>query len=136
MRLSIAILALILLSCGKDDLTPGGYGYPKGITIQDKTSINDCTLPECSEDRIIRLIAKDVKGTIHLDTIQHKYGVGYLHGFDAFVDFYFCDLPSEFQIEGLEVKFDGKLIDACGYYQPTWPIEEIYILKVDKIQKL
>ncbi|MBK9981777.1 MAG: hypothetical protein IPP15_05030 [Saprospiraceae bacterium] len=136
MKLSIVIITLTLLSCGKDDPNPSGYEYPKGITVMDKTSINDCTLAECSEERIVRLIAKDVKGVIHLDTIQNKYGVGYLHSFDAYIDFYFCDIPSEFQVDGLDVKFDGKLLDACGYYQPVWPIEEIYILKIDKIQKL
>jgi hypothetical protein len=135
MKSLLITLAILTVSCEKND-PPGGYGYPKGITIQDKVSLNDCTLPECSEERIIRLTAKNVMGTIHLDTVSNHYGVGYHYSFDSYIDFYFCDIPSEFQVEGLEVRFDGKLLDACGYFQLLWPIEEIYILKLDKIEKL
>lgn len=135
MKLLLILFMIVFVSCGKDD-PKSGYGYPNGITVQDKVSLNDCTLPECSEERVIRLIAKDVKGTIHLDTLSNHYGVGYNYSFDAYIDFYFCEIPIEYQVEGLEVRFDGRLFDACGYFHPIWPIEEIYLLKIDKIEKL
>ena len=128
-------IVFLITSCKDDTVKPLDNGYPKGFTIIDTVSINDCTLGECSDDRIIRLIAKDIVDVLGFDSINQRYAVGFPISFDSFVRLYICDLPVEFQEDGINVKYSGELRDACGYYYPNFPIEEAYILKLTSITR-
>ena len=141
LKLMIAILvALIINACCKEDAKPTDGRYPIGITISDTTSINDCSLSECSDDRIVRLVANNVTGKLFkLATEDSTYFINYPASFDSQIQLILCELPQEFQLDivsGLEVKYSGSLIDACGIREAVWPIEELYYLKLSKIEKL
>ena len=133
-RFTFFLISIILLSCEKEDSKTLNGSYPKGMKVNDTQSINDCTLPECSDERVIRLIATNVKGKIVQD-IFGQYVITYFFTFDSSINFYLCDLPEEFQEEGLEIVFDGNVIDACGVKEALFPIEEVYNLKLTKIRK-
>ena len=142
LKLLITLLAaLIINACCKEDTKPtDGKKYPVGITISDTTSINDCSLPECSVDRIVRLVANNATGKLYkLATEDSTYFINYPASYDSYIQFILCELPQEFQLDivsGLEVKYSGNLIDACGIREAVWPIEELYYLKISKIEKL
>lgn len=144
MKLELILLLMINLcisSCNKDDgNNDNNFGFPKNIIQQDLTSTNDCSLPKCSEDRIVRYIAEDVNGRLYkLATEDSTYFINYPASFDSQLQIMLCNLPSEFQVDipsGLEIQFSGNLIDACGEREAVWPIEEIYFLKLTKIEKL
>ena len=129
----IALFSFIMISCKKDD--PTKIGYPSGMTVVDMQSTNDCTLAECSEERITRLIATNVEGKIVQD-IFGQFAITYFLTFDSSVNFYLCDLAEEFQMDDLKVLYDGKALDACGVHEAIFPVEEVYILKITKIEKL
>ena len=135
MKLYFILTAFILLSCQKKDEDTFG-SYPKGVMEGDLVTLNDCTLPLCSEERVVRLFAKDVKATIYLDTLSNLYVAGYRYNFDSYLNLFFCNVPAEFRVHGLEIIFDGELVDPCGYFQPIFPVEEIYIVRVSKMEKL
>lgn len=124
-------LAIVLSNCKEEPVSIGNY--PEGIRIFDNESINDCSLPACSSDRIVRLKAKNVNGTILESIVSDNFLVSYTYTFDSYITFRFCNLPDEFKEDGLEVRFDGELLDPCGVYVRSWPEEETYILKITKI---
>lgn len=136
-RLSIRILlyvcCFIFISCDKNE-EPDSH-YPIGMIKLSSNENNDCSLPECSLDRTPRFIAKNVEGKIY-ESNSGGFLLFYPFTFDSYVTFHFCDLPLEFQKQGLEIIFDGMVVDACGVYQPVWPEEETYILRLDKIRLL
>ncbi len=129
---TIVMIVCIGVGCTKED---DEFGYPNGIIVADIDSMNDCNLPDCSEDRTIRLLATHVDGKIFKGMNSGRYGVSYQYTFDSSIIFYFCDLPVEFQVEDLRVNFSGKLYDACGVINAVWPTEEVYLLKLDNIHK-
>src|SRR5688572_6369374 len=106
-----------------------------GIRIHDMTLTNDCTLPECSDERIVRLIAENVNGRIQM-TLDSQWVVTYPFTFDSHINFYLCDLPEEFKVDALDVIYDGKAIEACGIRTPDWPVEEVYTLVLSDIERM
>ncbi len=60
----------------------------------------------------------------------------YSYPIDTQLLFYFCDLPSEFRVDGLEIKFDGELVDACGIKTPFFAGQEFYFVRLDEIDLL
>lgn len=141
MKLELILLIIInlcLSSCDKDD-NSSKYGYPDGVNIVDTTSENDCTLPKCSDNRVTRLLANNVLGKLYqLSPSDSTYFINYAASFDSQIQFVICELPDEFKKDistGLDIKFSGKLQDACGQLTAVWPIEEIYLLKLTKIEK-
>ncbi len=124
---------LVFLHCEDENLND--KNYPKGMHINDIESANDCLLPECSSQRVVRLIANNVVGKIE-ESVNGDFGISYPFTFDSHIVFYLCDLPDEFRENGLEVKFDGIALDACGYHTASFPIEEVYTLKITKIKKI
>lgn len=128
----VFVIVCIVAGCTKED---DEFGYPNGIIVGDMDSMNDCSLPDCSEDRIVRLLATNVDGKIFKGMSSGRYGVSYQYTFDSSIIFYFCDLPAEFQVEDLRVNFSGKLYDACGVINAVWPTEDVYLLKLDNIYK-
>jgi len=138
LKLMISILpALIINACCKEDAKPIDGRYPIGITYADTTSINDCTLPNCSDERIVRFKVENLEGKIKKSVLEDStYLMVYAVSFDSYLNIFICDLPEEFRFNGLEVIISGSLIDACGIREAVWPIEELYYLKISKIEKL
>ena len=137
MKLELILLLMFNLcisSCDKNDDNKD-FGYPDGMSIGDMESTNDCTLEECSDERIVRLLAKEVKGKVFHGINTGRYGLSYPFSFDSSIRFYFCDLPEEFKEEDLLVSFDGEILDACGVVEAVWPVEEVYLIKLSKIEK-
>lgn len=125
-------VSFLLYGCNKTP-DPDISKYPKGFLSKDLSGSTDCSLSECSDKRTIRFIAQDVAGIIEYSSILEKYRLTYTFSFDSKIALYFCDLPGEFKKENTEVVFSGKIVDACGVYQATGPVEEVYIVKLDKI---
>lgn len=138
MKLELTLLLLVNLcisSCDKND-DNNDFGYPDGISIGDMESTNDCSLNECSDERIVRLMASNVEGIIKESSLMpNQYLLVFQASFDSSYKFYFCELPESFKTDGLEIKFSGDLIDACGIYEAVWPTEETYIIKHTKIEE-
>ena len=129
------MINLCISSCDKND-DNNDFGYPDGISVGDKDGINDCSLDECSDQRIIRLIASNVEGVIKESSlIPNEYLLVYQASFDSSYKFYFCDLPDSFKVDGLKIEFSGDLLDACGIYEAVWPTEETYIIKLISIDE-
>jgi hypothetical protein len=129
------ILFLVLLaSCVKMD-SEELRNFPEGISLVDSESENDCSLPRCSEDRIVRLIADGVEGVLVKDSDDEFY-VKYTYPIDTQLQFYFCDLPLEFRVDGLEIRFDGQLIDACGIKTPIFGGQQFYLVRLADITLL
>ena len=126
-------LLLCFTSCEKVE-----SNYPKGVKIRDLQTINDCTLSACSDNRITRLVANDVIGKVKKSPLHDEtYLLSYGASFDSYYRFFFCNLPDEFKVNGLEIIYSGTLIDACDIYgEAVWPIEEHYILKINSIKRL
>ncbi len=124
----------VLLSCAPD--RDGPYGYPRGISEILSEQENDCSLPACSKDRIVRMRAKNVKGILFWDSLNNRYGVRYAYTFDSYLNLYFCDLPDDIKQEDLSVKFSGDLIDACGVLDVDWPVEKYFLVRIDRIKKI
>lgn len=133
--LLLFIVVLSFLHCDNDNVKPLDGSYPKGFSVVNMNAINDCLLPECSPERVVRLNAKNAIGTIVKD-LNGEYAINYTFTFDSFLLFYLCDLSEAFKINGLMVRFDGKAIDACGYREAIWPTEEVYTLTLTKINKI
>ena len=136
MRLELILLLMVNLcisSCDKND-DNNDFGYPDGISRGDMESTNDCSLDECSDERIVRLQAKDVNGKI-IEDLNGEFALRYSFSFDSSINFYFCDLPDEFKQDDLDIIFSGNVIDACGVREAVWPVEEIYLIKLTKIEK-
>ena len=131
----IYFLFLIFITGCDSKSNPSDDLYPPGMSVHDMTLTNDCTLPECSDERIVRLIAKNVKGQIQM-TLDSQWVVFYPFTFDSYILFYLCDLPDEFQVDALDIRYDGKAIDACGIRMDSWPVEEVYTLVLSKIERL
>ena len=128
-------ILFLFCSCDKENNRLDG-SYPKGFVENDLETINNCALDKCSDERIVRLLATNVKGKISMDTSTNEFVVWYRYTFDSVINFYVCDLPQEFQQVGLEVIYDGKALDACGIREALFPVEEIYTLKITKIKKM
>ena len=107
--------------------------YPKGFIAKELSIENDCSLSDCSDKRAIRFLAEDVSGIIEYSSYLEKYRLSYTFSFDTKIKLYFCDLPEEFKKPNSEIVFSGKILDACGVYEPSGPVEETYIIKLDKI---
>lgn len=136
MKLELILIILISLcvsSCDKND-DINDFGYPDGITVVNMESTNDCSLDKCSNERIVRLQAKDVEGQI-VEDLNGDFALTYAYSFDSSINFYFCDLPDNFKQDGLDIVFSGDLIDACGVKEAVWPVEEVYLIKLTKIEK-
>ncbi len=129
----ILIISLFgFISCFNEN--PSWNNFPKGIYTADLTSVTDCTLPECSNDRITRYRAINAKGEI-IKSYQSGYAIRYAFGYDSAITLYFCDLPEPYRNEGMKVVFSGQIIDACGIIQPAFPYQEAYFLKLNKISR-
>ena len=133
MKALVLFFFLCLLGCDSEKSKQSG-NYPLGMSINDIVSTNDCTLSECSNERIVRLIAKNVVGTIEM-TLDSQWVINYPYTFDSSINLYLCDLPNEFKVNLLDVIYDGKAIDACGIRTAEWPIEEVYTLVLTKIER-
>jgi len=143
MKLKISLLLIIVsicvMSCDKDEhLTE--QGYPEGIVVRDTISDNDCNLPGCSPERVIRLLAEDVDGKLYKSPTEDSvYFINYSASFDSQIQLILCDLPEGIHIEGssgVDVRYSGNLVDACGAREAVWPIEELYFLMLTEIEKL
>src|SRR5689334_8967637 len=108
----ILFIILLFIACDKENNRLDG-SYPKGFVENDLETINNCSLDECSDERIVRLLATNVKGKISMDTSTNQFVISYRYTFDSVINFYVCDLPQEFQEVGLEVIYDGEALDAC-----------------------
>ena len=136
MKMYILYLLIIsFYSCELENARLDG-SYPKGFVENDLITISNCALEPCSDERIVRLLATNVKGKISQDTSNSEFVISYRYTFDSVINFYLCDLPTEFREVGLEVIYDGKALDACGIREALFPVEEIYTLKITKIKKL
>ncbi len=129
------LLLISLLSCNDDDDVVF-CGYPNGMTIVDMDTENDCSLEMCSEDRVVRLDATNVIGTIQFDSTQNEYFIIYSFTFDSKIEILLCNLPLELQEVDKKVRFSGDVVDACGYFEPNWPIEESYIVRISNAHEL
>lgn len=132
----LLFLLTFLVSCKNSDDDTALLNYPEGIELVDVDSENDCSLPACSSDRIVRLKAEDVQGTI-IENDSGEYIVRYSYPIDTQITFYFCNLPEDFKINNLEVEFDGEAIDACGA-RPFLGFggEQVYSLRLQSIREL
>lgn len=132
----LLILSLFILSvgCEKDN----EFGYPAGIRVSDMETENVCSLDECSDKRVRRLIANRVEGIISEEPSSpyNYYFIRYPLSYDSYMMLYICDLSDEFKVDGLKVSFSGDLLDACGVWENIHPFEENYFLKINKINKL
>lgn len=134
------IVLLLFAACKKSPPdNESGYDYPDGISVVDKATENDCVLPKCSDERVIRLAANDVIGKLYqMSPEDSTYFISFAASFDSQIQFVICELDDEFKKDvstGLDVKFSGNLLDACGVATAVWPIEEIYLLQITKIEK-
>lgn len=131
--LLIFVITIMLCSCTKQNNYEINR-YPRGITEVDMTSPSPCFVDTCSLERIVRLRANDVKGVIRKRTIaDDTYEITFTLGIDSRYTFIFCDLPEEYKIDNLHIRYSGDLIDACGIYNESWIIEEFYLLRLTDI---
>ena len=133
----------ILTSCGKDEeiyYSLDGVPYAKGIKIIDLTTLNDCTLSVCSDQRVTRLSLTDVTAFIRKDSIpEGEFTILQVtFTFDSVIEFYVCneDIINFTHEPGDMVKFSGIAKDGCGYLYHPFPVEEEYFINVSKIEKL
>lgn len=132
--LLLVFTSFIFLSCDKEQLSLDGFEYPKGIKVVDLKRGNDCSLPKCSSDRILRLKAKDVLASIVNDSI-----LNITWQFDGYIKLFLCtklDL-SQFDFDANpapRVLVSGNLFDACGIIDLTWPTIEYYFFDLKKIE--
>jgi hypothetical protein len=118
-----------------NDLTNDALSYPPaGLVDNDLTSENDCNLPECSDERVVRFLANEMQGELYKDE-NNDFKVRYTGGIDTSFELYFCDLPEAFREEGLLVNFDGQIIDACGVKNPILGGQSIYFVKLTRIER-
>ncbi len=108
---SLSVLMwLVLGACNKQELTGDcgkGMAYVKEVTRAE--------------------------GRVHLDTAQNQYILRVLNSFDSHDVGYVCNLPLEFQKEGLEVRFSGRYFK---YDKQVFGVagDKFYYLAVDKIK--
>jgi hypothetical protein len=129
----IVFLSFTLFSCEKDSL---GQGFPKGILTYKDSRPKDCALPACSEERFIVAEANNVEGIILETSNPGQYLFHYNFTFDSYITFRICNLPDEYHIDGLRVRYGGFLLDPCGVYLASWPEEETYILRLTNIKRI
>ncbi len=135
MKLKLFLLlfpTFCLLFCKRE--SEATRNYPEGIVIIDLETENDCSLPECSDGRIIRLMADNVEGQIYLDP-NGDFAIRYSYPIDTRIELYFCNLPDEFKEEGLAVIFDGEIMDACGIRDPVVGGQKNYLVQLANIEK-
>lgn len=133
----------ILTSCGKDEeiyYSLDGVPYAKGIKVIDLTTLNDCTLSICSDQRVTRLSLTDVTAFIRKDSIpEGEFTILQVtFTFDSVIEFYVCneDIINFTHEPGDMVKFSGIAKDGCGYLYHPFPVEEEYFINVSKIEKI
>lgn len=129
---TLLIFTLFLIfACDKKQVSLDGFEYPEGIKVVDLKSENDCSLPKCSTDRILRLKAKDVSARIGSDsTINIQWQI------DQTILLHLCEkLDSAFlqSIKSRNVLVSGDLYDACGTIYQEWPVIENYLFDMKKI---
>lgn len=112
---------------------PDISNYPKGFIAKDSTSSQDCSMSKCSNERIVRFKAENVLGVIIYDNLTSEYALDFTKSFDSSLRLYFCELPSQYRKDSLNIEFSGDIIDACGVYSSNGPVEEIYIINNYKI---
>lgn len=112
---------------------PDSSNYPKGFIVKDSTSSQDCSMSKCSNERIVRFKAENVPGVIIYDNLSSEYVLDFTKSFDSTLRLYFCELPSQYRKDSLNIEFSGDIIDACGVYSSNGPVEEIYIINNYKI---
>lgn|SRR5690606_7685908 len=122
-------------SCDKKQVSLDGFEYPEGIKVVDLKSENDCSLPKCSNDRILRLKAKDVYGLVVNDSIIN---IGWQS--DGYIKLFLCNKldPSQVDLNLDEVPaviVSGDLYDACGTLNLNWPTIEYYFFELKKIRQ-
>lgn len=132
----ISVSLLIILSCEKDNIqySLDGFEYPEGISIVNLKSESDCALPKCSDERLLRLKAKDVYGLISNDSLIVIPWQG-----DGYIFLELCNTidPSEFKVDTSivqKVLVSGDLIDACGLTDYGWPTIELYLFNLKNIK--
>ncbi len=124
---------IILFGCEKAD----EFSYPYGFTIEDLESINDCSLPLCAENRIIRFRSKNTIGILEKSKQElNTYFLFYPASYDSNYKFYFCNLPDSLKIDGANIRYSGNIIDACGIYESVWPVEDTYIIHLTEVVKI
>lgn len=136
-KLILIYLSLLLVSsCEKENIQYNldGFEYPEGITVVDLTSENDCALPKCSDERLLRLKAKNVYGLIGNDSLIVIPWQG-----DGYIDLELCNSidPSQFKIDTSivqKVLVSGDMIDACGLTDYGWPTIELYSFNLKNIK--
>lgn len=133
----------ILISCGKDEdiyYSLEGVPYAKGIKVIDLNTLNDCTLPVCSDQRITRLSLTDVTAFIRKDSIpEGEFTILQVtFTFDTVIEFYICneDIINFTHEPGEMVKFSGIAKDGCGYLYHPYPFDEEYFINLSKIEKI
>lgn len=108
---SLGVLMWLLLgSCKKQDLMGdcgGGTAFVREVT--------------------------QVEGRVYLDTAKNQYIVRVLNSFDSHDVGYVCNLPLEFQKEGLAVRFSGRYFE---YDKQAFGVagDKFYYLAVDEIK--
>ncbi len=79
---------------------------------------------------------KEVKwadGRVYLDSAQQRYILRVPNSFDSHDVGYLCNLPLEFQKEGLEVQFSGRYFE---YGKQAFGVagDKFYYLAVDEVK--
>lgn len=135
--LAVLFQMMMIASCSKDeiDYSITGIPYAEGIRVIDLVTLNDCTLPACSDQRIRRLEIDKVVGFISGDsTLQVNFT------FDSVIQFHVCNMEAinlDFKSHiGAKVIFSGIAKDGCGYLYSIFPVEEEYFINLTKIQFL
>ncbi len=115
--LGIVVGGLFLLygSCQKNDIV----------------ELNDCNL-----ENIIKS-ANNSKGTIWYDTLSQSYSVftGVEGTYDSQDIGITCNLPDDYQTEGLKILFNGNYY-SCEEFSPLIPGQTYYYLEITKIKPL
>jgi len=127
---------LLLSSCNKENIAQNSLSiYPDGITKVDLTTENDCSLPECSDKRVIRFTADNMHGNIVEDIEDNLFYIEFHRAIDTDIHYIFCDLPEAYAYDGLPIVFSGNLRDACGIYTPYVGGQAFYLIEITDIRK-
>ncbi|MEZ5107185.1 MAG: hypothetical protein R2757_21950 [Draconibacterium sp.] len=111
----IAVFLFVIAGCYKDD----------------KSKLGDCKLEKSMKS------ASDLEGTIWYDNLSQRYSVfSSLDGtYDSQDVGICCNLPDDFQTDGLEVLFSGNYYE-CVEFSPAIVGQTYYFLEITKIKQV
>ena len=118
------------------------YSIPVGLILV-LFSFNGCkkkaTLPLCLAERQVFRNLANQKGTVFYYQQYKKFAVSIdtfiKDNIDTHINGLPCELPKEFQVEGVRVSIDGELkkFNDGENFLETVGGEQLYFLKIDRI---